>query len=285
MHHERGGSLQDLSTAHAPKLLETTSPEPLGPHFVFKKGLKREIQMLSMKRGTRIEGSNPSRPAKSPCTIRLLGTRELRPCDAIGQIPAPDLTPTMTHLCARRTWVDARGRDTAFRPKVRHWPNSQTDVRVASRAVVIAGEVRARGWQGDRERRLDFATLTLGRVAFEFCVRNRSKMASKRDVTAHRRLGGWAGGQHPQLTHEPLPSRLAGPRPVALAGGRRRAIMPPGRGARTDRRARKPGRRPDPRPLRCGRPPCRDWRIRQSRYTDFSAGCAAFSTPFQRTDR
>jgi hypothetical protein len=102
---------------------------------------------------TRIEGSNPSRSAKNPCTVRLLCTRALRLRDAIGQITAPDLTPTMTHPCARRTWVDARGRDTAFRPKVRHWPNSQTGVRVASRAVVIAGEVRARGWQGDRDTR------------------------------------------------------------------------------------------------------------------------------------
>jgi hypothetical protein len=45
---------------------------------------------------TRIEGSNPSRSAKNPCTVRLLGTRELRLRDAIGQITAPDLTPTMT---------------------------------------------------------------------------------------------------------------------------------------------------------------------------------------------
>jgi hypothetical protein len=42
---------------------------------------------------TRIEGSNPSRSAKNPCTVRLLGPRELRPCAAIGRITAPNLTP------------------------------------------------------------------------------------------------------------------------------------------------------------------------------------------------
>jgi hypothetical protein len=58
--------------------------------------------------------------------------------------------------------------DAAFRPKVRHWPHSQTDVRVASRAVVIAGEVREKGWQGDRETRLGVATLTLARYRSNF---------------------------------------------------------------------------------------------------------------------
>jgi hypothetical protein len=62
---------------------------------------------------TRIEGSNPSRSAKNPCTVRLLGTRPLRLRDAIGQITAPDLTPTMTpSLCSAnvggRPWTGYR---------------------------------------------------------------------------------------------------------------------------------------------------------------------------------
>jgi hypothetical protein len=45
---------------------------------------------------TRIEGSNPSRSAKNPCAVRRLGTRELKPGDAISRMTAPTLTPTMT---------------------------------------------------------------------------------------------------------------------------------------------------------------------------------------------
>jgi hypothetical protein len=62
---------------------------------------------------TRIEGSNPSRSAKSPYTVRLLGARLLRLRDALGQITAPDLTPTMTpSVCSAnvggRPWTGYR---------------------------------------------------------------------------------------------------------------------------------------------------------------------------------
>jgi hypothetical protein len=80
-----------------------------------------------------------------PCTVRLLGIRELRPGAAIGRITTPTLTPTMTpFLCSAnvggRPWtgyrISAQSAALADQPE---------DVRVASRAVVIAGEVRERG--------------------------------------------------------------------------------------------------------------------------------------------